>query len=169
MRLIQKIPNMKKFFFALAFFAVFAIATSGQEYQTALGYRGGLSNGLTVKHFLTSDVALEGLLTARFGGYNITGLYEIHTQPFSISGLYFYYGFGGHLGSWQNGPDKVWWNDERHHSVIGIDGIVGLEYYFGTIPFNISLDYKPGFNLIGYPTFWGDEFSLSIRYVWGNR
>jgi hypothetical protein len=160
---------MKRLFFALTFSMIFIVAVSGQDYKTGIGFRGGFSNGLTIKHFLTSDVALEGLLTSRYSGYNITGLYEIHTEPFSVTGLYFYYGFGGNLGSWRSGPNRDWWNDRENHSVIGIDGIVGLEYNFGSIPFNISLDYKPGFNIIGYPKFWGDEFSFSIRYVWGYR
>jgi hypothetical protein len=160
---------MKKLFICLTIAALIATAASAQEYKTGLGYRGGFSNGLTVKHFLTTDVAMEGLLTARYRGFNLTGLYEIHTQPFGIEHMYFYYGFGGHLGSWQNPPDRDWWNDGTNHSIIGIDGIIGVEYDLVSIPFNISLDYKPGINIIGYPKIWGDEFSISIRYLWGNR
>jgi hypothetical protein len=160
---------MKKLLFVTAFLVMICFAVSGQDYKTGIGYRGGFSNGLTLKHFITSDIALEGLLTARFGGYNITGLYEIHKEPFNISNFYFYYGFGGHLGSWQTVSGKNWWNDEVNHSVIGIDGIAGIEYNFSQIPFSISLDYKPGLNIIGYPKFWSDEFSLSFRYIWGNR
>ena len=52
-----------------------------------------------------------------------------------------------------------------HLSVIGIDGILGMEYNIQEIPFNISLDWKPAFNLIGYTGFWGDEIALSIRFI----
>ena len=48
---------------------------------------------------------------------------------------------------------------------IGIDGIIGIEYNIEPIPFNISLDWKPGLNLIGYTGFWGDELAFSIRYI----
>lgn len=160
---------MKKLIVTTAFFLLICIAVSGQEYKTGVGYRGGPSNGLTVKHFIAGHIALEGLLTARFRGYNFTGLYEIHTEPFNVNNLYFYYGLGGHIGSWQTPHGRIWWDDTEYHSVIGIDGIVGIEYNFMNIPFNVSLDYKPGFNIIGYPKFWSDEFSLSIRYVWGLR
>jgi hypothetical protein len=96
-------------------------------------------------------------------------LYEIHTEPFNVNNLCFFYGFGGHLGSWQTVGGKSWWDDTENHSVIGIDGIIGLEYSFLKVPFSISLDWKPGFNIIGYPKFWSDELSFSIRYTWGSR
>jgi hypothetical protein len=160
---------MKKLIAAIVFFVLICTAVSGQDYKTGIGIRLGSSNGITLKHFIAPNIAMEGLFTVRYGGYNITGLYEIHAEPFSISNLYFYYGFGGHLGSWHTYHSKPWWDDSEYHSVIGIDGIAGFEYNFGNIPLNLSLDLKPAINIIGYPTFWLDEFSLSIRYVWGNR
>jgi len=36
----------------------------------------------------------------RWGGYNLTGLYEIHTNAFDEPQLNFYYGAGGHIGAW---------------------------------------------------------------------
>jgi hypothetical protein len=160
---------MKKLIIITTFLLLISMTGHGQEYRSGFGFRGGLSNGVTFKHFITPYGAIEGLLTARYHGFNVTGLYEIHTEPFNIYNLYFYYGFGGHIGSWQNIYGKHWWDDNVNHSIIGIDGIVGLEYNFRDIPFCISLDYKPGFNIIGYPKFWSDEFSLSLRYVWGMR
>jgi hypothetical protein len=49
--------------------------------------------------------------------------------------------------------------------VVGIDGIIGMEYNIEEIPFNISLDWKPGFNILGHTGFWGDELALSVRYI----
>jgi hypothetical protein len=160
---------MKKFFVTTALFLLIGIVVSAQDYRGGFGFRGGPSNGLTLKYFILPDVALEGLLTARYNGYNITALYEIHKQPFSVSNLYFYYGFGGHFGSWQTVSGKHWWDDNVSHTVIGADAIAGIEYNFAAIPMNISLDIKPGLNIIGYPKIWIDEFSLSVRYIWGNR
>ena len=160
---------MRKSIVILTCLVVFTLATAAQEYKTGFGFRGGLSNGLTIKHFIGSDIAVEGLMTARYKGWNITGLYEIHTEPFNVNNLYFYYGLGGHIGSWQTMKGKPWWDDTEMHSVIGIDGIIGLEYNFLNVPFSVSLDWKPGLNIIGYPKFWGDELSLSVRYVWGSR
>ena len=48
---------------------------------------------------------------------------------------------------------------------IGIDGIIGLEYTFDEVPFSISLDWKPTFNIAEHAAFLADEAGLSIRYV----
>jgi len=155
---------MRKLTFAFTLFFAIAMAANAQDYNTGIGVRGGLSNGLTVKHFISSNTALEGLLSTRWQGFNITGLYEIHAQAFNTPRLHWYYGFGGHIGFWDGYKNHPWFNDGTY-TVIGIDGIIGIEYNIEPIPFNISLDWKPGFNIIGYTGFWGDELALSIRYI----
>jgi hypothetical protein len=157
---------MKKLFYTVIILAFFTLSANSQDYNTGIGVRGGLSNGLTVKHFISSNTAIEGLLSTRWKGFHITGLYEIHAQAFNTPRLNWYYGFGGHIGFW-DGYDKHPWFDEDvdSHSVLGIDGIIGIEYNIEAIPFNISLDWKPGFNIIGHTGFWGDELALSIRFI----
>lgn len=155
---------MKKVFLASTLFLLVVLSANAQDYNTGIGVRGGLSNGLTVKHFIESDRAIEGLLSSRWRGFNITGLYEIHAQAFDTPRLNWYYGFGGHIGFWDGYKDHPWFNDGTY-TIIGIDGIIGIEYNIEPIPFNISLDWKPGFNIIGYTGFWGDELALSIRYI----
>ena len=140
------------------------IHINAQDYRSSVGLRAGLSYGATLKHFVATSDALEGILTTRWGGFNITGLYERHNRAFDVDHLYFYYGGGAHLGVWGEGPNP-WFKDNATHTVIGVDGIIGLEYVFTEIPFNISLDWKPGFNIIGHSGLWGDELALSFRYV----
>lgn len=135
-----------------------------QDYKTAVGIRGGLSNGLTVKHYISGTNSVEGILSSRWKGFNITGLYEFN-NPLPEAGLNWYYGFGGHIGFWHGKYKNPWFNDNRAYTVIGIDGVVGIEYTFQDLPLNIGLDYKPAFNLIGYSGFWGDNFALSVRYT----
>jgi hypothetical protein len=135
-----------------------------QDYNRSVGLRAGLSQGITYKQFLNRQDAAEGILSIRWGGFNITGLYERHTGAFDVDGLYFYYGAGGHIGFW-DGYNHPWFNDNDSHTVIGIDGIIGLEFVFNEIPFNVSLDWKPGINLIGSTKFWGDELALSFRFM----
>jgi len=48
---------------------------------------------------------------------------------------------------------------------VGIDFILGLENNFKEIPFNISIDWKPAYNLTGYSGFWADGGAISIRYI----
>ena len=151
---------MKKIFFLFILIATISLNAKAQDYLTGIGIRGGTSNGLTVKHFIGTRSALEGLFATRWEGFNITGLYELHSNAFDTPRLNWYYGFGGHIGFW-NGSHR--YHDQT--SVIGIDGIIGIEYNFDVIPFNISLDWKPGINLIGYSGFWGDEVALSVRFI----
>ncbi len=143
---------------------LFCANAKSQDYINALGARLGLSQGITYKHFLSTTDAAEGLFTVRWGGFDITGLYERHAEAFHVEDLYFYYGGGAHLGVW-NGDVNPWFSDTHSHTVIGIDGIIGLEYVFSQIPFNAAIDWKPGLNLIGYAGFWGDELALSFRFV----
>lgn len=143
---------------------VVSTGASAQDYNTAIGLRGGWHYGLTVKHFLSGSDAIEGLLVTAWRGFEVTGLYERHANAFGVNRLNWYYGAGGHIGSFQSGP---WFDDDKNeaHMVIGIDGILGLEYNIGDIPFNISLDWKPELNLVGYSGFWGGDGALSVRYT----
>ena len=142
----------------------FAVNLNAQDYINSIGLRAGLSTGITFKHFLSSNDALEGILTTRWGGFNITGLYERHGRAFDTDNLYYYYGGGAHIGM-MSGRNNGWLENTNTYAVIGIDGIIGLEYVFEEIPFNISLDWKPSFNLNGDDPFWPDEVALSFRYI----
>jgi hypothetical protein len=137
---------------------------NAQDYKTGIGLRGGLYNGLTLKHFIGERTALEGLLSTRWGGFEITGLYEIHNRAFDVDRLNWYYGLGAHVGFY-NGNKTSWGNANTNYTVVGVDGILGLEYNFKEVPINISIDWKPAFNLIGYSHFFGDGGAFSIRYI----
>lgn len=153
---------MKKLLF-IAMLALIGSTVYGQDYKTAIGVRGTFVSGITVKHFIKEETALEGILSFGRWGMNITGLYEKHATAFDVEGLYWYYGAGAHLGNWNDDYPQLEENGE--FVVIGIDGIVGLEYSIQEIPISFSVDYKPQLNLTGYPGFWGYGGALSIRYT----
>jgi hypothetical protein len=157
---------MKKILmFCLVLFSLSSIV-SAQDYRTGIGLRGGFANGLTIKHFTGEKSALEFLLASRWRGVEITVLYEIHNQAFDAERLKWYYGFGGHVGFWNGDYTNKYWGDPgTQYTVVGIDGILGLEYSFSEVPINIGLDWKPAFNLIGYSGFWADGGALSIRFI----
>lgn len=155
---------MKKLLFVLIIALFFGLKSNAQDYNTGIGLRGGAWNGLTVKHFLNEKAAVEGLFDSRWHGFNLTGLYEIHNQAFNTERLNWYYGAGAHIGFYDS-QYKRWGDNTGNYSVIGIDGILGLEYNFKEIPINLSIDWKPTFNLSGYSGFWGDGGALSIRYI----
>ena len=84
-------------------------------------------------------------------------------MAFGVDHLNWYYGGGAHIGFW-NG-NSSWGERDRAYTIIGIDGIIGIEYNFTEAPINIGLDWKPAINLTGYTGFWGDGGALSVRYI----
>lgn len=149
----------------IAFFVLISSALlKAQDYNTGIGLRGGFANGLTIKHFINGKTALEGIFATRWKGFEITGLVEFHTRAFKTERLNWYAGFGAHAGFW-DGENVKWGTPGEEYTVLGLDVILGLEYNFKSVPFNISIDWKPEFNLWGYKGFWGDAGALSIRYI----
>jgi len=153
---------MRKLLLAFIVMAAMTTLSNAQEYETAAGLRGGLYNGVTIKHFLGGKSAVEGILTTRWYGFNVTGLYELHSwRAFDVDRLNWYYGAGGHLGNMDKNSTALFTGD----LVIGVDLILGIEYTFEEIPVNLGVDWKPAFNLVGGSEFIGDGGAFSARYV----
>lgn len=155
---------MRRFVMTLVVVLSLVSMSEAQDYTTGVGLRGGVSGGISVKHFLDYNTAVEGIVSMRWEGFALTALYEKHAGAFDVYGLNWFYGAGAHIGFW-DGNNAYWANDDKSYTVIGIDGILGLEYNIGSIPFNVSLDWKPSLNIIGYSGFWADGGAVSIRYV----
>ncbi|BAV08233.1 hypothetical protein FLA_4266 [Filimonas lacunae] len=135
----------------------------GSDYQTAIGvkvYPGALS----FKTFTNDNTAIEGLAYFWSNGFRATGLYEIHGDIEGAEGLKWYVGPGAHLGFYNNNwKDK--YPDRSSGIALGIDGVLGLDYKISGAPINISLDWQPSLNLIGYSYFEGGWGGLGIRYT----
>ena len=127
------------------------------SYQTAVGIK-FYPGSLTIKHFINSNTALEGI--AYFNkGVRITGLYEIYGNINDVNGLRWYIGPGAHVGFYNT--------KYGGGSSIGVDGVLGLDYKFTGAPINISLDWQPSFEFgnnygNGFTGNWG---GLGIRYT----
>ncbi len=155
----------------VAFFLTTLIAGSvysqeintGSDYTTAIGvkvYPGAVS----VKHFINDNTAIEGLGYFWQYGFRVTGLYEIHGNINPVAGLKWYVGPGAHVGFY----NTKWNNDypSRNDGVaIGIDGVIGLDYKISGAPINVSFDWQPSFNIIGYNYFEGGWGGIGIRYT----
>ena len=151
----------------IGFFLFCLVSISkGQDYNTGIGLRGGFDYGLTVKHFISDKSALEFLLASRWRGFEVTGLYEVHNQIGDVDRFKWFYGFGAHIGFWNGDYTHDYWGyPGTNYTVVGLDGILGLEYSFKEVPINLSLDWKPALNFIGYTGFWADGGALSIRFI----
>ncbi|MCC9136720.1 hypothetical protein ACFSKU_10575 [Pontibacter silvestris] len=140
-------------------------------YTTGIGLRGGDASGLTIKHFIDNEAAIEGIISSsfRYRGTVLTALYELHAPAFNVEGLQWYYGLGGHIGFYdgyyyyRNRGNKRYEHRDDNIFGLGIDGIVGLEYYIREIPFTIGADIKPQLNLPAGGGFWNS--ALHVRYV----
>ncbi len=151
-----------------------------QEYQKQAGFRFGNTTGFTVKFIKDNYFAFEGILGFRNHGAQLYILAESRRPVFNnkLENMYLYYGGGLHGG-------YVKWNDYAHdddpfyhpdyhnynyysHSgpAFGLDGVIGLEYGFNSIPITIAADFKPFFEIYGpfylRPNFW--DFGFHVRY-----
>lgn len=160
-----------------------APADGGQPgYKTGIGLRLGWEGGVSFKHFIKEKHALEALLSTGwgYGGFRFTALYEVH-KPFpDVDGLDWFFGGGIHAGVYSGRyfgyygyagsgyyDNQGRWHPAGYRSrypVVGIDGILGLEYQIEDIPLTIGLDIKPYLNFVG----WGSRYAdgaLTVRYI----
>lgn len=166
---------MKTLLITIFFVLLMVSPLLAQNYKTGIGLRGGYTYGLTVKHFLNSNTAVEGIISPRWEGILITGLYEKHATAFQVPQLQFYGGIGAHVGLWNFDDHRhdhhPWFHrkdhekDHDHHNVIGADLVLGLEYSFREIPFTVGVDWKPGLNLIGHQGIWLEDVALNLRFL----
>lgn len=151
---------MNKTLLTFAIAVLFSTIVFGQNesfYKNALGVRLGSSvptvkSGITYKHFLANNNAIEGILS--FGdGTSICALYEIHKPINTVKNLQWFIGAGGYVGF------------NNSSSNLGAAGIAGLDYQFATIPLNISLDWKPELNIISKVGFEASGVGFSARFT----
>jgi hypothetical protein len=164
--------------FSLLFVFAFAAAPSAQaqgNYGTALGIRFGYQYGLSLKHFMKGNMAIEGILSSRgFGnnywgnrrmGFNLTVLAEWHNPIGSVNGLAWYIGGGAHIGSWYGNNYNRNRNTNDRYFTLGLDGIIGLEWTIPNAPITLALDWKPAFDFLGGLYFAGDGAALTLRFT----
>lgn len=126
------------------------------EYETAIGVK-TFPGSISLKQNIGDLNYLEGQAAFWNKGFRTTVLYEIHNEIANIDGLRWYYGFGPHLGFYNN----KFYNGS---TLVGVDGVIGLDYKINGIPFNVSLDWQPSFEFGTGPGFegWG---GIGIRYT----
>ncbi len=153
---------------ALLVIMITAVSANAQmnestEYRTALGVK-VYPGAVTLKHFLQPNRAVEALGYISTDGFRLTGLYELHYDINTVPGLKWYLGGGGHFGVWSD-RWKTKYPERTAGLAIGIDGVLGLDYKIEGAPLNISFDWQPSFNVIGYNYFEGGWGGLGLRYT----
>lgn len=142
---------------SLALLLCVAAGTSAfsQNYKTALGLRlssnaATVNNSISIKHFINSAVALEGLLSVDPAA--IAVLAEVHQPVHNAIGLRWLLGGGGFIGL----KDGI---------SLGAHGIAGLDYKFSKIPLNLTADWKPELDFTNDFRFEPAVVGLSARFT----
>ena len=153
---------MKKIAILLLFIAGLTTAHAQAPYNRALGLKfpGGLS--ITYKKFVSDTRNFEAQFTSWHEGFRLGGLYEINFYAFQkVPELSWFVGPGAHIGFWKSAYEKTY--DSQVD--LGIDGIIGLDYKFKTVPINVSLDWQPSVTLVGSAGFTPVFGGIAVRYT----
>jgi hypothetical protein len=134
---------MKKIGIISALSLLITVSTHAQDYKMGLGVRLSsnapiVNHSISFKYFVGRKTAVETLLSLT-DPIAIGVLIEQH-QPLKTVGFSYFYGGGAFVGFDSPAP-------------FGLQGVLGLDYKFQGVPFNLSLDWKPEINL-------GPEFSF---------
>lgn len=142
---------------ATLFIALFLMSLSAfaQKYNTAIGAR--LSSeglGLTVNQRILPKVAIEGIAVSNL--QNRTSLTAMVKKHNNLIGrrLNWYVGGGAHTSIEQR---------EYVNNSFGFDGVVGMELTL--LRMNLSVDYKPTFNVAGGVQNFQHYTGVSARFV----
>ena len=150
----------------------------------AAGLRLGYPFGLSVKGFVTDEIALEGVAGFRpyWGrGYGATdlrliGLYHYDLELTEDGWEPLQLVFGGGIGfRFWNYDDDFYRNNGRDRgyysgTTLGIRAYVGAQYAFDDVPLELTLDVGPG---LGFGRLWvnafGFHYSAGVRYIISRR
>lgn len=171
---------LKKIFITTSLLCLLFLSNNvnGQPYRTGVGIRfGGIASGISVRHYLSSKGAIEGLASFGRHAFIITGLYEsFHAFP-NAEGLSWFFGGGAHVGFYQdeyryeyfyykshNNKTIKYYEDGEEQFSFGGDFIIGMDYKFKNTPIDISLDVKPMIDFVpGLYGYW--EGAISFRFT----
>lgn len=170
---------MKKVFLSLLLVAGLATTASAQKVQKAFGVRLGYGAELSYQHpfggnnRLEIDGGLYGFNNKYYTSAFVSGIYQ-WVNPIQ-DGFNWYAGFGPQLGLYSY-KDNYYWDANKKEYVEGtgsktdfalaLAGQLGVEYNFPSVPFQISLDWRPAVRIL--PNM-GDAFmyegiGLGLRY-----
>jgi hypothetical protein len=141
------------------------VNTDDQHYKTAVGIKFLYGISLTGKFFLKEKNAVEAII--RYRNYtdlgtefNLTALYEHHENVSGASGLRWYIGGGGHVGTFSYKYDGA-----GPTTTYGIAGAIGLEYKIKGVPLAVSADWQPLFLLSDNAGFTAENGGIGLKYT----
>ena len=140
-----------------------------QTYTTTAGLRlgnGGPSRqaGLTIQQRLAKKITVEGILQTDFRHNTTFHVIGQKHVPILTRRLNFYMGGGLSFGSEQS---EIVVNNQVEtttgNATVGVDMVAGVELTLSGL--NVSLDYKPNFNVAGRDPWMNSQVGFSVRTV----
>lgn len=149
-------------------------------YKTGLGHKQGPNEiGLTAKHFITNNTAIEVIFGSHLNGVAIEALYVLNKTPRLKKTLFAWeFGAGVRSGFYRytyyknpNYPNhdvhKLLYFNKRS-KMQGVVGLLGIEYQFSQ-HFTLGMEIMPYYNFnLGYFDLMSNFRLLSLRYVFTN-
>lgn len=162
---------MKKLFIILLL--VLPSIGFAQVFENAVGIRGGLTAGFEYRFYTDDANSFKFLLGTHDGGVQIHALKEFHQYDlFSFTDrLVLIYGAGLHVGyeQWEKRyiEGNYTWDEDRTAFLVGLDGLIGLEYLFSEVPVSVGFEAKPYFDLLGREMFNVQlfDFAFTVKYL----
>lgn len=156
---------IRKTLLILSFFALTISPMVAQTYITTLGVRLGNNTdfrmaGISFQQLVLNKLTLEGILQSDFQKNTTLHLLAESHQNLISKRLNFYVG-AGLSGGFEEFSQKAL--STPQNKTLGADLIAGLEVTL--LHWNISLDYKPNFNIYGRESWCQGQVAISARAV----
>jgi hypothetical protein len=154
---------MKRSLIIMLFLAAVTLGAQAQSYKSAIGLRLGDPTGVTFKTFITKTNALELLMGTGYWGNNFAfaGYYEWQNATGWTPNLDWFAGPGVHIGFW----NETYQEEYSSGVLVGVDGVVGLEYTLEDIPLNFAFGVGPSIQFTGGPDPFYWNGGISVRYI----
>lgn len=163
---------MKKILLCITLVTIFSVSfgqrANQKWYKTGLGARfefGGDeigSVGFSLDQFISNQTSIEVfVLTDMETGAELSGFFK-YIKPFpDIPATIRWYAGIGIQGSKWKGP-----NVGKYGDAFGFGALLGAGYTFRQLPFNVTLDWHPLYNVVTtYEPFLAARFGLTARYI----
>jgi hypothetical protein len=126
----------------------FSTLNTKAQYTNGIGLRGGWTVGLSVKHFIAPQGALEGMLTNHVDGigYIFRAMFEFQQRNhnynlFEIANVFWFAGGGLHTRFVVPFAGTLVTQDRG--AAIGAAAIAGIEYKIPHLPITLGIDLCP--------------------------
>jgi hypothetical protein len=159
-------------FLVAVFVVAVSLTTFAQKYGNALGVRLADGNvyrsaGITFQQRIFSEVTLEGILQTDFTHNTVGHLIIERHVPIISKRVNYYVGGGMSMGNEESTIKNKLTGEKTPtsygNSTLGADLVAGVEITM--LKFNLSIDYKPNFNITGRESWYQGEVGISARAV----